>query len=218
MPQRAIALNSSSGLTHAAFSTLLVCLGRFEQAIAEATRGRALEPMSALIGHYVALTFISARRFHEVLDVCRRALDLDPSFALVCALQSFALSQLGKHDAAIEAADRALTLSRNQSLYLAHAGWVNAAAGRREKASAILADLRARSEREYIRPSDVAAIAVALGEIDQAFEWLERAYEERSPILPGMGVSPTWDPLRGDPRFGVLLKKLGLDGIVPATG
>jgi TolB-like protein/DNA-binding winged helix-turn-helix (wHTH) protein len=210
--RRAIALNPSAGFTHAMFGYLLGTLGRFEEAIAEATRGRALEPMSPLIGYFVAGTLGYARRCDDGLAECRRALDLDPSFALACWAQSLILTGLGRHDAAIDSVERALTLSPD--FFPGAACWVYAAAGQHEKSAAILAELRARSRR--ILPLTFVWLATVAGETDQAFEWLERAYEDRSPMLPAIGVAPVYDPLRGDPRFGALLKKVGLDGVVPA--
>jgi TolB-like protein/DNA-binding winged helix-turn-helix (wHTH) protein/Tfp pilus assembly protein PilF len=212
--RRAIALNPSSGFTHAMFGNLLGILGRFEEAIAEATRGRALEPMSPLIGYYVAGAFGCARRFDDGLEECRRVLDLDPSFTQACWAESILLTHLGRHDAAIDAVERALTLSPD--FFPGPAGRAYAAAGQGEKADAILAKLRARPERAYLLPLAFVWVAIVRGEIDQAFEWLERAYEDRSPMLPQIGVMPVYDPLRGDPRFRPLLKKVGLDGVVPA--
>jgi TolB-like protein/DNA-binding winged helix-turn-helix (wHTH) protein/Flp pilus assembly protein TadD len=212
--RRAIALNPNSGHTHAAFGYLLGILGRFEEAIAEAARGRDLEPMSPLVGYYGAGTFGCARRFDDGLDECRRVLDLDPSFAPACWAQSIILTTLGRHDAAVDAVERALTLSPD--FLPGPAGMVYAAAGQREKADAILAKFRARSPRDYVLPLTFVWVAIVRGEIDQAFEWLERAYEARSPMLPTIGVWSLYDPLRGDPRFGALLKRVGLDGVVPA--
>jgi TolB-like protein/DNA-binding winged helix-turn-helix (wHTH) protein/Flp pilus assembly protein TadD len=212
--RRAIALNANSGLTHATFGYLLGILGRFEEAIAEAARGRALEPMSPLIGYYGAGTFGCARRFDDGLDECQRVLDLDPSFAPACWAQSIILTDLGRHDAAVDAVERALTLSPD--FLPGPAGMVYAAAGQRENADAVLVKLRARSQRDYIFPLAFVWVAIVRGEIDQAFEWLERAYEDRSPMLPTIGVWQLYHPLRGDPRFSALLKKVGLDGVVPA--
>jgi tetratricopeptide (TPR) repeat protein len=210
--RRSIALNPTSGLTHAVFGWLLGILGRFEEAVAEATRGRALEPMSPLIGYYGAGTLGLARQFDDALDECQRVLDLDSSFALACWAQSLILTDSGRHDAAIDAVERATTL--RPDLFPGIACRIYTAAGQREKADAILAELRARSRR--ILPLTFVWIATEVGETDQAFEWLERAYEDRSPMLPAIGVAPVYDPLRSDPRFGALLKKVGLDGVVPA--
>ena len=128
--------------------------------------------------------------------------------------QSLILTGLGRHDAAVDAVERALTLSRDFSP--STACWVYAAAGQREKADAILMEASALSER--IWPMTFVWLATLTGDNDQAFEWLDRAYEDRSPLLPTIGVGRVYDPLRGDPRFSALLKKVGLDGVVPASG
>jgi len=89
--------------------------------------------------------------------------------------------------------------------------------GQLEKAEAILATLEARSsQRDLMFPLAFAWVAIVRGEIDRAFEWLERAYEYRSMALPTIGVGSLYKPLRGDPRFDALLKRVGLDGVVPA--
>ena len=170
--------------------------------------------MSPIIGYYGSGTFGCARRFEDALDECRRVLDLDPSFAPACWSQSIILTGLGRHDEAVAAVERALTLSPD--FVPGPAGLVYAAAGQLEKAEAILAKLRAlSSQRDVNFALAFAWVAIVRGEIDAAFEWLERAYEYRSTMLPMIGVGSLYDPLRGDPRFGALLKKVGLDGVVP---
>jgi tetratricopeptide (TPR) repeat protein len=155
-----------------------------------------------------------ARRFDDGLEECRRVLDLDPSYAPTCWQQSVILTDLGRHDAAVDAVERALTLSPD--FLPGPAGMVYAAAGLHDRAEAILVEMRARSQRHNIVPLTFVWVAIVRGEIDQAFEWLERAYEDRNPMLPTISVWSVYDPLRGDPRFGALLKKVGLDGVVPA--
>jgi serine/threonine-protein kinase len=215
--QRAIVLNPQSGHTHATFGWLLGVLGRFEEAIAEAVQARALEPMSPLVGYYGSGTFACARRFDDALDECRRVLDLDPSFAWAWGGQSMILTTLGRHDEAIDAVERALALSAD--FFLGPASMVYAAAAQRDKAEAILATLHARSSQgDMMFPLTFASVAIVRGEIDRAFEWLERAYEYRNPMLPTIGVQSLYDPLRGDPRFDTLLKKVGLSGVTPAIG
>ena len=144
-------------------------------------------------------------------------LELDPGFALALWIEAFVLSHLGRHDQAIEAAERAVMLTRRQSHFLGGAARAYAAAGRRKDAEAIVNELGERSRQEYVSPLYFADVATALGEIDQAFEWLDRAYEDHSPLLRATGVHPPYDPLRGDPRFERLLKKVGLEGVSPAS-
>ena len=83
--------------------------------------------------------------------------------------------------------------------------------GRRAEAEQALAELEAQAARQYISPLAFVLIHAGLGEIDQAFEWLERAYQARDPKLPYVNVHPRWDGLRADPRFGDLLRRMGLE-------
>ena len=109
-----------------------------------------------------------------------------------------------------------MTLSRRQNFLLGHGACIYARAGRRTEAEAIRQELHAREAESYVAPLCFAEIATALNEIDDAFVWLERAFEHRSPFLVALAVSPFYDNLRGDARFPVMLKKMGLEGIVPA--
>jgi eukaryotic-like serine/threonine-protein kinase len=215
--ERALALNPSSGVSHSLFGILLADLGHFDEAIAEVTLGRTLEPLSALVAFYAASTFAITRPLDEALSECQKVLDLDPGFLPGLWVQATVLSHLGRHDEAIDAAVRAVTLSHRQNFYLGRAASAYAAAGRDHEAKAIVDELHERAGQAYVSPLCFAEIATALGDVDQGFKWLERAYEDRSPFLVALGVSPMYDALRGDPRFPVLLKKLGLQGVSPAV-
>jgi serine/threonine-protein kinase len=216
--RRAIDLSPHSGLAHAGLGSQLLNLGRSDEAFAEASRGRDLEPESALVGLYVAAILWTGHRFEDALVECRRVLQLDPGLALGLFVQASNLSELGRHDEAVDAAERAVILSQRQSHCLAGLGRTYVLAGRRDNAATILLELHARSGQGYVPPVHFAWVAAAMGDLDSAFEWLERAYNERSPFLTAAGVSPFFDPLRGDLRFDGLLKKLGLEGVLPASG
>jgi TolB-like protein/Tfp pilus assembly protein PilF len=208
--QRAIAHNPSSGPIHAAFGYFLAIRARFDEAIVMAIRGRALEPMSPEIGVQVATVLFLARRCDEGLDECR-VLEIDPRFALAYWAQSMVLTQQGRYDAALQILERALTSSWD--FYPAAAAWIYAAAGQQDKADEMLAALRARSQPDSRFSITFAWIAIARGDIDEAFEWLERADQDRNPMILQIGVSSVYDPLRGDPRFDRLLKRVGLEGV-----
>jgi len=132
-------------------------------------------------------------------------------------IRSYVLTRMGKHDDAIAAADLAVELSHRQMFCLATAGVAHAAAGRSEDAQTALDELRRRSQDEYVSPIFFAWIAGELGKVDEALRWYERAYDEGSPLLNAMAVrTGRADPSRADPRFGALLKKIGLAGVTPA--
>lgn len=212
--ERALALNPSSAVARALFGILLADIGRFEQARDEIRQAVVLEPVSPLVGFYAASALAISGPVEDAVPECRRTLELDPSFLPGLWSYGTILSQLGRHDEAVEMAERTLTLSRRQSFFLGYAGRVYAAAGRRPEAEAVVQELNARGSQTYVSPLCFAEIAAALGAIDEAFDWLERACQERSPFLVALGVAPFYDTLRADPRFPAILKKVGLEGVV----
>src|SRR5262249_39691350 len=138
--------------------------------------------------------------------------ELDPNLSLALWMRAHVLSLLGRHDEALEAAERSVSRSDRQTFFLAYAGCAYAAAGRRPEADAIVEELHVRARQSYVSPMCFAQIATALGDTEQAFTWLELAHTERCPFLVTLGVNPIFGALRGDPRFVVLLTRLGLTG------
>ena len=154
-----------------------------------------------------------ARRFPEATDEARRAVEIDPgsyisqhSLALTCNWSS-------DHTGAIAAAEAALAVSGRHLWALADLATALAASGKPGEAEAIYEELVARSRREHVQPTWFAVTCVAVGKTDEAFSSLERAYRDRDPYF---GVSlkhwPDLDPIRGDPRFAVLVERVGLGG------
>ncbi len=206
----ALDLKPGFALAHAQFGLMLASLGRIDEATAEVTRARAIEPLSGLVAYYSAAVHWFARRSEEALEECRRVNTLDPGLVASLWVESGILAQVGRMDEACQAADRAVTLSRRQTFFLGNAAWVQAAAGRRDAALSLVDELRDRSTREYVSPLHFADVATALGNLDEAFVWFERAYRERAPLLAIAATLPAYDSLRSDPRFGELLRKIGL--------
>ena len=111
---------------------------------------------------------------------------------------------------AVSEAQRAVELSNATTYYVTWLGYIYAVAGEDEQARTILNELTETSLGTYAPPSSIAMIYAALGEGDQAFEWLEKAYAQRDLYLPFVNVQPSYDPLRDDPRFDDLLRRIGL--------
>jgi eukaryotic-like serine/threonine-protein kinase len=208
--RRALALNPQSGLTRAQLAVFLATQGRPHEGIVEARRARALEPLSLLVGYYAGLVFLYAREYERGLEECRRILDLDPHYALGFWVRGDLLFHLGRHEEALEAAERAVALSNRPPFYLGLVGEAHAALGQRDRAQAIVDELLERSQQGYVAPLHLADIFLALGEYDQAFEWLNRALEDRNGFLGALAVDSAYDPVRADPRFGALLERIGL--------
>jgi tetratricopeptide (TPR) repeat protein len=113
------------------------------------------------------------------------------------------------YEEAITEVNKALSVEGNTST-IALLGNTYALAGKREEARKLLGQLEALSKRKYVPPFFIAAIYIGLGEKDQAFEWLEKAYQERHPHQVNLKVQPVFDPIRSDPRYADLLRKVGL--------
>jgi tetratricopeptide (TPR) repeat protein len=208
--QRAIALHPGYATAHQWYADFLSDLGRFDEAFAEIERAVELDPLSAVTGTSHGDTFYYARRYQEAIARYQRTLELDPGYSWARMNLGRALQELGRHDEAIrtfEAALRDTGANLDESPALAHA-W--AAAGDRPRAETILARVIERWREGSVSPYSVANIHAALGDRDQAFEWLERALEDRDRMMVSLRVHPRLDPLRGDPRFADLLRRTGL--------
>jgi serine/threonine protein kinase/tetratricopeptide (TPR) repeat protein len=214
---QALTLMPSSGVLRGLYGILLADLGCFDEAVAQITQARELEPVSALVGFYGAAALAISRPLEDAVVECERVLELDPGFVPVLWVEATALSHLSRHREAIEAAERALALSRRQGFFLACAATVYAAANERPRALELLHELRAQRAQSYVSPLCLAEVSAALGEVDDAFNWLESAFTERTPFLVALGVSPAYDSLRSDPRFPPLLRRLGLEGVRPPS-
>ena len=119
------------------------------------------------------------------------------------------LAELGRFDEAFVHLREALPLSEDTEA-LAYLGIAYAMAGQSEDARAVQIDLQERSRHRYVSPLHMAALAARLGALDEAFAWLERSYQERTALLMAAKVYPVLDPLRGDPRFDDLLRRMNL--------
>jgi TolB-like protein len=208
--RQALALDPTSALTRAQLAVFLVTQGRADEGVAEAVRARTGEPLSLLVGYYTALVFLYARDYERGLEESRRIIDLDPHFALGSWVDGEILFRLRRYEEARDAAERAAALSSRPTIYLPLLGRVHAALGQRDRAQAVVDELGERSRHEYVAPLHLADIAMVLGDYDRAFDWLDRAVEDRNGFLGALAVETTYDPVRSHPRFAALLDRVGL--------
>jgi TolB-like protein/Flp pilus assembly protein TadD len=207
--KRAIELKPSLSTAHHWYSICLRDVGRPKDALAEANRALELDPVSLIINTNLGDTFFYAGEFDQAIAQHRRTLLLDSGFAPAHLYLGRALEQKGMIQEAIAEFQRARSLS-GKGIYavgdLAHAF---ALAGKRSDAKALLNELSELSNQGTSVETDIALVHLALGDRDQAFRHLEKAYAERSG-LNDLGVDPRFGSLRGDPRFQDLLARLGL--------
>jgi tetratricopeptide (TPR) repeat protein len=209
--KRALQLNPSYSAAHHAYGTVLESEGRFEEAIAERKRAAELDPLSPSATADVGYPFYYARRYDEAIEHYNRALELDPNFFWSYLWIGQARVQQGRYAEGIAGIKRAVTLSGDQTRVIATLGHAYAVAGRKGEAQQVLNQLLERSKNSYVSPYYIALVYTGLGEKDQAFDWLERAYEEHQPYFSLFNVEPVFDSLRSDPRFVSLLKRIGFE-------
>lgn len=200
---------------HQWYSSYLVALERFDEAVAEARRTSELEPLSFTASSHLGWILYLSGRNDEAIAQCSKILSLDPNSFPARRYLGLAYEQKGMYPQAIAEFQRGLQLS-GSPLILALLGHAYAASGKTAQARQVLSELHDLSEspasenRRYVSPYTVAAIYTGLGEKDQAFKWLERAFEERDVWLMNLKVDPVFAKLRSDKRFQDLLTRAGL--------
>jgi TolB-like protein/Tfp pilus assembly protein PilF len=208
--ERAIELNPSSGTAHYWLADHLSRMGRHDEAIARVDAALDVDPLSPMGAFFGAWVRFYARRYDESIEMARKALELEPNYVPAWRVLGWAHEESGQYDEAIEAHQRAAAISEGSPSFEGQLGRAYALAGRADEARAVLDDLKRRSTDEPISSHDVAILYAALGDHDQAFEWLSRACDEHSEFVPYAGVNPRLDALRADPRFVSVLERLKL--------
>ena len=207
--QQAIKLKPSYAPAHQWYSSYLVALERFDEAIAEAKRTQELEPLSFIASSHLGWILYLSGQNERAIEQCTRILDLDPNFFPALRYRGLAYEQKGMYPEAIVDFQKGVKLS-GSPLMLALLGHAYAASGKKSEAQHVLSELQDLQGRRYVSPYTVAAIYAGLGEKDQAFKWLEKAYEERDIWLMNLKVDPVFSKLRSDRRFPDLLARIGL--------
>lgn len=208
--KRGISLNPKSAYCHWAYAHVLSNLGRHQEAIAESTRGQELDPTSLITNARDGAVLLFAGQYEKAIERCRKTIELDPHFWIAHLFLGHTLLKKGNYAEALSEFKKARELSRDNSETISMIGYVAARAGDRAQAQAILDELTSLSSKRYIPPSNIATVHVALGGRDEALALLEKAYDERDVRLSFIKIDPKWDPVRSDPRFISLLKRIGL--------
>jgi DNA-binding winged helix-turn-helix (wHTH) protein/TolB-like protein len=207
--QQAIKYQPSYQPAHQWYSSYLVALERFDEAIAEAKRTQELEPFSLISSSHLGWILYLAGRSDEAIQQCTRILDLDSNFFPALRYRGLAYAQKGMYREAINDFQKGVKLS-GSPLMLALLGQAYAAAGQKAEAQQVLDELRDLQDKRYVSPYTVAGIYAGLGEKDLAFKWLEKAFEERDIWIVNLKVDPIFTKLRSDRRFPDLLLRTGL--------
>jgi len=208
--KRALELKPNDPSAHLGFASWLLCRGRTEEALRWAQRARELDPLGA-IGSGTGGILFYARRYDEAMHELRSALAVRPDDAMALWYLGFVLTAKGQPEEAIPVLERAVSISDRSPGVIGVLVRAYAHAGRRPDALRLLAELKRRRQAGYIPAAAFVNGYLGLGENDEAFAWLERAYQEQSNILQFLKVHPYFDPLRDDSRFKDLLRHVGLE-------
>jgi TolB-like protein/Flp pilus assembly protein TadD len=209
--KRALEINPSYSDAHQMYSYYLTSMGRFDESLAEMRRAQELEPISVVKIAGIGEIFFFSRQYDQALVQYQKALDMDPNSGFVYWSLGRVYTEKGMYEQAVAAFQKAIPLSGDSPDEPAALGRVYALAGRKAEARKIIEDLTKQSKRRYVAPTAIAPIYAALGEMDQAFALLDKSHDERDGLLVMLKVEPMFGNLRSDPRFTVLLKRVGLE-------
>ncbi len=207
--QAAIKLKPAYASAHQWYSSYLVAVERFDEAIAEAKRTEELEPLSFVASSHLGWIYYLSGRNDEAIEQCKKILELDPSSFPARRYLGLAYEAKGMYAEAITEFQTGVKLS-GSPLMLALLGHAYAASGKRAEAQQVLVDLQQLQDQRYVSPYTVAAIYTGLGDKDQAFKWLETAVEERDIWLMNLKVDPVFAKLRSERKFTDILARIRL--------
>jgi adenylate cyclase len=209
--KRAIELNPNNADAHHWYSHYLMGQGRIDESLTQSKRTLELSPFDILFNVHLGWHYFYARQYDQALEQIEKTVEMDTNFAETYPWLGLILEQKGKYAEAIAAFQKAISLfPGGSSITEAELAHTYAVSGNREEAQKIIAELQKLAKSKYISSFQIAAIYAGLRESDQAFAWLEKAYEERSDSLVYLMVDPRLDGLRSDPRFTDLARRVGL--------
>lgn len=204
----AIRLNPGLANAHHWYSIFLSAMERHEEALFEIKKALDLDPLSLMINTNVGLLYLHMRHYDKAVEVLKKTMEMDPNFGQAHYTLAKTYWAMEKYAEAVSAS----LIAKKQGILWADGiqGCAFALSGQKDKARVLLQELEILSKTRFVPPTALVAIYAGLGEIDKAFEWMDKGFEERESGVPFYKVTPEWDLFRSDPRFEKLLKKLNL--------
>jgi TolB-like protein/DNA-binding winged helix-turn-helix (wHTH) protein/Flp pilus assembly protein TadD len=206
--QRAIELNPGYATAHHWYAWHLSVLGRYDEAIAEMRKAQNLDPLSLIINADLAELLLIARLYDDSIEQSRKTIEMDSNFALAHNQLGLAYLQKQMHEEAIAELQKAVRLSGSSPTCVANLASAYVVSGSKNEAAKLLSDLKTRAKPSYSYAPEIAVVYAALGDRDQAMNWLQKGYEGR--FNPSVLLRPGFDPLRSDPQFQELVRRIGL--------
>ena len=207
----AIELNPNYATAYHWYSLLLKDLKRYDEASAMIKRAQELDPLSSVIGVNISRMYLDLQNNPEAsIQNSLKLIELDPTFAAAYEFLGLAYLDVGRNDEALASLEKAVALSNRASIALSNLGHVYAATGKREEARSLIKELEEKYARHESNGQYIAIVYAGLGEKDKAFEWLEKDFQIRNGKLSEIDWTYGLRPLKGDPRFKDLLRRMNL--------
>jgi serine/threonine protein kinase/Flp pilus assembly protein TadD len=208
--RRSLALNPNYPTAHHWYSLHLRRLKRFDESLAEIKQAQDLDPLSAVINNNVAVVYRLRGDLNSAIETSKKIIEANPAYA--GAHESLGLSYLKqqRYAEAIAELQKAVELSGRAGGNLASLGLAYGLAGERDEALEILGELKGKYARRETDETNIATVYAGLGDKNQAFTWLEKAFQVRNGQLPGVSYAQEYETLRTDPRYANLMQRMGL--------
>jgi TolB-like protein/cytochrome c-type biogenesis protein CcmH/NrfG len=208
--RRALELNPNYAWGHAFWSEWLLTVGRHEEAVAEARLALELDPLSASLSFHLGQSLYYIRAYDRALEQLQKALEVDPNFVWAHIFLAEVLAWKARYEESLAACEKVASLFGGNPYSRVLRGLILAIAGSTDKAKTILNEFKKRPKLDSMAIIPLADTYSVLGEKDEAFEFLEEAFQQRVSLLVFLGVRPTFDNIRTDPRYADLLRRMGL--------
>lgn len=208
--KRAIELNPTYATAYHWYSILLKNMGRNDEAAKMIARASELDPLSGAIGCNISMIYQLQNNHDASIQNSLRMIELDPNFGRAYEYLGLSYLKLGRKEEAVKTMEKAVELTNRQNVVLSELGYVYGATGNRSKALAVAKELEDKHARQEAGGHEVAAVYSGLGEKDKAFEWLEKDFQTRDSRLNTFRWETQFEPLRDDPRYKDLLKRMRL--------
>jgi tetratricopeptide (TPR) repeat protein len=208
--RRAIAADPAYATAHHWYGDYLAGRGRLDESLSELQRAHELDPLSRIIGVELGWVYYLQHRTQESEEQIERTLELDPTFAHGYFTLALARIQAGRYGDAIASLNRGLALGGYHPNFAAVLCYAYAASGDQTTAKAVLKDMQRRSRTERVPPHMFAVAYTGLGDVSRAIGWLNEGIDRRDNLMPETFFDPLLDPLRSDPRFAEVERRMGV--------
>ena len=210
--RHALELDPNNGNAHQWYGLFLSGLGRGQEALAQFKRALELDPLNLTFNTNLATGYANERQYDLALDQYKKTIDMDPNYASAHDNLANAYFDMGKYDLWLEESKKANNLypDPEQLAIDEEAARVYAKSGSRSTINRVIELLKQLAQRRYVDPGWIAYDYAALGDKDQTFYWLDKAYSAKAESLQNIKIAKPMDPFRSDPRYIDLLKRMGL--------